>query len=821
MVYKSANNTSNHLESSPKSSILFWILTTFTTLFLFWAPFQKALFNGNTFDFERPLYSSFLWGAIILFLVSIFLFYNWRFKHASDLLSLIIWLIPLTFIISLVSAASSYYAVNIIYIQLVYVIFFLLGIYLSRSDLGVAITRGGLIASGYFIVIFGLANWFGNKEVIFSLVKMFIADGTSQSFYRDAIMTDSNGVRLTSVFQYANSYAAFLIALMLCSIYLVITSKKWIMTLIHSFMSIIIIVSFFLTLSRGGLVILPVVLLFILPFLKPQRQLLFIIHIILSFGVSLLVLSKVTTIGIEINKQFTSSLSFQGWAIIIVASLINAGIAFVIQKFLAGYIQNKLIKFQEKRFINLIIPVTALIIGTISIILLFQDTGITKLLPENIKTRVENINFQQHSVLERGTFYADAIKLYKDYPVIGAGGGAWSALYEKYQNNPYVSRQAHNFFLQYLVEVGAIGFAILLLVLGAIFYIFIRSFITNKSQTDEFRFVFYIIAISLLIHSMIDFDLSYVYLGIVLFLSLGSMISKINIGLLGSKWGIIEKYRWIYPSLLLVISLFMFFNASQLLNANSNFQNAVNQAQNNKSINEVFPLLDVALKKHSNHPEYVSYKTDILLQVYNQTKDEKYYNEAVSLIQQTRKKEHFNRSLIEKEAQTLMIKEQFPQALELVDQEIINFPWDITLYEKAISLNFDLGNKARMEKNNALKDQYWNQSIAIYNKIQEKTKILEALPKEQSQGRAFGLTKNMALTLGQIYYINANYSAAEGFLKFNLTEQFDDQANLQMARWYLASLQKQNKADQPLLDKLIAKDPKEREEINKLVNATF
>jgi hypothetical protein len=821
MSYKNAKNSSQQLESTPKTSILFWVLTIFTALFLFWAPFQKALFNGNTFDFERPLYSTFIWASIIFFLISIYLFYHWKLKHASDLLSLAVWLIPLSFIISLVSAASSYYAVNIMYIQLVYVIFFLLGIYICRSDLGVTIVRSGLLTSGYFVVIFGLFNWFGNKEVIFSFVQWFAGDMSGLGSYRDAVMTDANGLRLTSVFQYANSYAAFLIALMLCSVYLTITSRKWFLTLAHSFFTITIIVSFFLTLSRGGLVVLPIVLLFILPFLKPYRQILFIIHLILSFVVSLLIVSKVTAAGIELSKQFTTSLSLQGWTILIVASIINAGLALSIQKYASGIIQNRLTKFQNKRFSNLIIPVSALIIGTIAIVLIFQDTGFTKLLPENIKNRLENINFQQHSVLERGTFYTDALKLYKDYPIIGAGGGAWSALYEKYQNNPYVSRQAHNFFLQYLVEVGALGFVILLLVIGAVFYIFIRNSISNKSESDEFRFVFYIVTISLLIHSMIDFDLSYVYLGVLLFLSLGAMVSKIDIGQLSTKWDIVEKYRWTYPSLLLIISLIMFFNSAQLLNANTNFQTAVSMAQQNKSITELFVPLNSALKQHPDHPDYTAYKVDVLIQAYTQTKDEKYYNEAVGLIQATRKKEPYNRYLIEKELYTLTVKEQFPQALKLVDIEINNFPWDISLYEKAISLNFDLGNKARTEKNSSLKDQYWNQSIAVYNKIQTKTKELEALPKEQLQGRAFGLTKNMALTLGQIYYMNANYPVAESFLKFGLTEQFDDPNNLQMVRWYLASLQKQNKTDQPLFDKLIAKDPKERDEINKLVTATF
>lgn len=40
------------------------------------------------------------------------------------------------------------------------------------------------------------------------------------------------------------------------------------------------------------------------------------------------------------------------------------------------------------------------------------------------------------------------------------------------------------------------------------------------------HFLFFIVIIALLAHSMIDSDLSYVYLGAVLFLALGAMLSN-------------------------------------------------------------------------------------------------------------------------------------------------------------------------------------------------------------------------------------------------------------------------------------------------------
>ncbi|WP_339318639.1 hypothetical protein [Paenibacillus sp. FSL R10-2734] len=52
--------------------------------------------------------------------------------------------------------------------------------------------------------------------------------------------------------------------------------------------------------------------------------------------------------------------------------------------------------------------------------------------PDIIQTRVENIYFKQHSLLERITFYKDAMKVVKDNPILGAGVGGWASLNEKY-----------------------------------------------------------------------------------------------------------------------------------------------------------------------------------------------------------------------------------------------------------------------------------------------------------------------------------------------------------------------------------------------------
>lgn len=121
------------------------------------------------------------------------------------------------------------------------------------------------------------------------------------------------------------------------------------------------------------------------------------------------------------------------------ASLVVAYLSWVIQRFVAPWLYAKLENWSSRKRDILLIPLGSVALVAIVAFLLI-GTSAKSILPDNMETRLENINFQQHSVLERITFYKDAMKVVKDYPILGAGGGGWSSLYEHYQNNPYTSR---------------------------------------------------------------------------------------------------------------------------------------------------------------------------------------------------------------------------------------------------------------------------------------------------------------------------------------------------------------------------------------------
>ncbi|SDN35287.1 O-antigen ligase [Paenibacillus sp. yr247] len=830
-AYAASRAKANGTITTEKSSVIFWFLVMFTGLFMFWAPFQRALFNGGTYDFERTIYSASVWSSIILLLIAILAFFVFKLKEQKDVLTILVLMMPLTYVISLSNAASHYLATNMIYIQMLYATFFILGVFLTKNKLGTSILASLLIISGYFIVLFGLLYWLGNGIFAGHLVGWFaLMDGSNPYLYRDAIMTDSNGLRLTSVFQYANTYAAFLITLSLGALFFIVKSRKWYVVLPHTVMLVPIIVSFWLTLSRGAIVVIPVVFLIMLLFFSISRQILALIQFGLAFAASLAILQKVTDIGIGLQKQPSASESWHGWWILLLTSIVFTALAIVIQRFGAPWIERVTARFDAKKYATFILPVAAIIVGVIGAVLLFGDTGLKNILPNNVKIRLENINFQQHSVLERGTFYKDAVKLWSDYPIIGAGGGAWSSLYEKYQNNPYTSRQAHNFALQYLVESGALGFLAFIGFVIAVMVFYIRSYIRSSQEKRDLHFLFFIVTISLLVHSMIDFDLSYVYLGAILFLALGGMLSNSSSAPLHLKSDSVALHK-MFPALLAVVSIVMFYISAQLVSANSSYKQTLEVVKKSLDYNQIVTPLDKAISLHPAHPDYLLTgqvnRIGILLQVSNQMqkedpkKGEAFFNQAQDLLNQLLKKEPHNRLVAMQQLNMLLIKGKQQEALDWSNAQIPNYPWYIDLYEKSMSLDIELANQDIQKKNVQDANKKLDNVLATYNEVLARIDSLKNLPKEQAQGREFAVTPSMALNVGQVHYMRSDYAGAANTLKPYVNDKFDDQTNRVVTRWYLAALQKQGTNDNDLLNKLIAKDPAEKQNIDAIIATNF
>jgi len=128
-----------------------------------------------------------------------------------------------------------------------------------------------------------------------------------------------------------------------------------------------------------------------------------------------------------------------------------------------------------------------------------------KYLPESLISRFNSIDLNENSSTERLTFYKDSFSILKSKPIFGGGGGTWKALYLKYQSLPYNSTEAHNYFLQTMVETGIIGITIFILLILAFVVHLLRAW--KKKDTLTISILFSILA--LLVHSGLDFNFSF------------------------------------------------------------------------------------------------------------------------------------------------------------------------------------------------------------------------------------------------------------------------------------------------------------------------
>ncbi|WP_270619452.1 O-antigen ligase family protein [Paenibacillus macerans] len=795
-----------------------WVLIIGLIAFLVWAPFQAGVFNGLVLNFEQPIYWSVLVGSVLLLAWAAASFKSIKLEDQRDWTALLVLLIPITYIIALISAASQYFASNMVLIQSLYAFMFIMGLYLLQNHKANRMIETTLITVAYVIVMFGLFNWLGQGRTVSAIVSWF-SGIVVHGQYTQAVWVDANGPRLASVFQYPNTYAAFLMAFFFIAVFGITRSKKWYGQAIHAFMLVPMVLSILLTLSRGGLVFLPVVFVVLLLFLKPAKQILWIVYCVLA-GVATLVIAKpVTNLGQQFHLGQINDPA-KGWFYVLGASLALAVIAWLIQRYAAPRLESGLSKWAEKKLSTLWLPVVSVVVVGI-LAWLFLGTNLKHILPGNIGDRLENLNLQQHSFLERMTFYKDAVKVLKDYPIIGAGGGAWASIFEKYQNNPYSSRQAHSFVMQYLVETGLLGFIIFVAFLIFIFYKYIRGYIKAGEQERDSYFAYFILVFSILIHSLMDFNMSFVFISMLVFLGLGGMAAVMDnrpVAKLKLKPG---TMRGLYSTVMVLASIVLIFVSIRYIGASQDVVKAKNLFTTSNDFQEIKTPLDKALSKRGDHPDAVLYMSSLLQAVYSQTKDESFYNEELNLLTNTLKKEPFDKNMYKQLMTLYQSNSENDKAYAVLRDNADRYAYDMNWYEQLIVQSYELGYQALGQQDTAKKDDYFKTGLAAYQHVVAGVEHLKTLPKGQLQGNPFEITQPMVLNAGKMQYMLNDPAKAAEIFKVGIKDDLNDGTNREIARWYLAALQKNGTTDQAVYDRLLQMDPNEKGEIDKITQQNF
>jgi len=794
-------------------SITRWASLFGMAIFFLGLPYQKGLFNSFTYNFEMPIYEAMLFGFAVFLVALAYIARYLEYDSLEFVFGIGMLLLPVMYWISSFQAVAYHNAVLMVFIYGLYAVFFLTALSLVSTRISRLAAEMIIFLSGYAIVFVGLLA------------------ATGQVSIKDSIWLTSGTYRLTSIFQYSNTYAGFVLAFFLCAAFAAINAKRTITACLHAIMLVPIWISFMLTYSRGALVLVPILVLVILVFLRLDKQIAYIGTLIVSVAVTFIVLNPFTENYIDIAKRVTPKSDYEkpyilpfrdpavlkGWLILLSASLVVTLCVWAIRK-AQPWLERRLVEWVKRKYSTLILPAVGAVLGLLAAFTLF-GTGIAgKILPQSIADRIANINFRQHSVLERMTFYRDALKLSADYPLLGAGGGGWNALYEQYQNNPYISRQAHSYFFQTLVEIGWIGLGLLIVLIGGVFLYYLHHYWRERMEQPR-HFVFFILAFSILAHSMIDFDMSFVYIGALVFFSLGVLAGAYRDKLALPRLSVLNQIRWrfLYPVMLAIMTVTLIFQVFQEYAAVNYYRKALDMAVREKRpLEELLVPLDQAIANSPAHPAYAYVKIDWLSQAYQLTADRSYAEQAQNLIDHIVSTEPYERQIILARYRNYKDLGEYKKAVAVLEEGISKFQWDIKFYEAAV-MEYAVNGRNEYSVDPNLAQEYWNRGLELYNEVLRRMDMLKNLPEEQLQGRSFQVTPFLRQAVGQIYYNLQQYDEAVQILKPLKDSDLDDLYNRIGVRYYLASLHKLGQSDNSLMSRLFEADANEKNELDALL----
>lgn len=412
------------------------------------------------------------------------------FDHPLDWAILVL---LLSFVISLINAVSIRSAIFGIMRFSSYVMMFWLCFQLARQPKGLTLFSITLYVAGIGMALFGLL-------VDCNIIKYLYMNP---------------GDRITGTFDYANTFGIYIASISIVGWSLVLSSKDRIERALISGGNTILLIAMLGSLSRGTWVLYPfAVLLFW--FLIGRGQRIKSLIVWLSSLIPAFILGKLFLQHTPTPDHFI---------FLVLGFVLSAGLQYG-GNFAALWFSNKNLLVKIRHHYKWILLIGIILLLSMGLIFSLQFGGFSSHGPF---WQLTKISINDSDLQLRLEFNKDAIKIIKDHPFIGIGPGGWEAVYHKYASHLYWSDKPHNYFLQIGVESGIIG----LLALISIWLLFIRlvwDYYKAKNIKDSSIFWACATACFLLgAHSIMDFDMSYSAIALLLFGLMGALEGQVHI----------------------------------------------------------------------------------------------------------------------------------------------------------------------------------------------------------------------------------------------------------------------------------------------------
>jgi len=389
-----------------------------------------------------------------------------------------------------------------------------------------AALEGALRIFNFFVIYWALAYASNNLKDIQTALKVMVVSGLGVAlaglgtaygtFWFNGAYNEG---MILSTLQYHNAAAIFLVACGIIGLYLALVMENIWLRVAAGGINYIILTTAFGAGSRGAMLVAPVGFILLLAGLPKDYR----FRVFLNFLAVLVpfVITAKQVLSFEIH----SAGYYWGW--LLIGTVLGCGAQFVIEKFLSFTAETR------KRIIaGAGIAVTVLAVG------LILSLG-SKVMPASIADRLSNFDLKQVSVQERYYFFSDSLKLIKDYLVLGVGGGGWNSAYTRYQSFLYFTTEVHSHPMQVWVETGTVGFLFYALLWAGLLVTMIK--IIRRVESPEYRAVAWtsaVAAVSISLHSVIDFSLSLGAVAILMYGLLGLVRGVERISLQEESTGI-------------------------------------------------------------------------------------------------------------------------------------------------------------------------------------------------------------------------------------------------------------------------------------------
>lgn len=307
---------------------------------------------------------------------------------------------------------------------------------------------------------------------------------------------------ILSTLQYHNAAAIFLVAAGIIGLYMAAVLENQWLRIAAGGVNYIILATAYGAGSRGAMLVAPVGFILLIAGMPKQYRFRVFVNFLAVLIPFIITAKQVLTFAVHSEGYYW------GWLFLGIA--MGCGVQFITERFftLAGGTRRK------------IVAGAGIAITILAVALIF--TLGSKILPSGIAERLTHLSLEQVNVQERFYFYRDAFALVKDYPVLGVGGGGWNSAYTGYQSLLYYTTEVHSHPMQVWVETGTVGFMFyVLLWIGLLITIYK---IMRRVESPEFRALAWtaaVTAVSISMHSVIDFSLSLGAVAILMYASLG------------------------------------------------------------------------------------------------------------------------------------------------------------------------------------------------------------------------------------------------------------------------------------------------------------